>query len=67
MNNTLLRLALLLGHIILNVVLVAWITTYDISGSWINFLVFIVLIMVLLFLFIRHLLLFIQFLKNKSR
>lgn len=67
MNNTLLRLALLLGHIIANVVLVAWFTSYDITGSWLSFLVFVAAMMVLLFLFIRHLLLFIQFLKNRSR
>jgi hypothetical protein len=65
MNNSLLRLALLLGHIMLNVVVVAWLTTYDITGSWISFLVFIAMMLLLLFFFIRHLLLFIQFLKNK--
>ena len=67
MVHTLLRLAALLGHIVLNVILIAWITSYDISGSWVGFILFLLAVTLMLFLLIRHLLLFIHYLKNKSR
>jgi hypothetical protein len=59
------RTALLLVHIILNIVVITRLTDFDLTGSWLVFTGFILLVFILLFLFIRHFLSFFQFLKNK--
>jgi LPXTG-motif cell wall-anchored protein len=66
MNNLFIRVAAFLLHIVLNAVIVAYVTNYDISGSWLSFIGFLLLALLLLFLFIRHLISFIQFIKTKT-
>ena len=53
-------------HIFLNFILVSYLMRFDLTGSWIGFILFILLILVLMVLFILHLLSFIQFLKSRS-
>jgi hypothetical protein len=67
MNNRLLLRALAITiHIFLNFFLVTWLMKFDITGSWINFFLFIIAVAVLIVLFVIHLLSFILFIKTRS-
>jgi hypothetical protein len=65
MNTLILRIGLLLFHIFLNVVIIAYLTRYDVAGSWMATAGFVLLLFVLLAFFIIHLLSFIRFYKHK--
>ena len=67
MNNFFLRIGAILLHALLNIILVSWITNYDISGSWIAVIGFLCLLFLLVILFIKHLLSFIQYIKTKTK
>jgi hypothetical protein len=67
MNTTFLRTFLLLLHAAANFLLVTWLVDFDITGSWIRFIGFIVLLLALLYFFIRHVLSYIYFLKTKTK
>jgi len=67
MNNTILRVGALFIHVIVNIVIVAYVTRYDISGSWLSFAGFMVLLFILLIAFIKHLISFISFIKTKTK
>jgi hypothetical protein len=67
MNNGLLFRAVAISvHIFLNFILVSYLMRYDLTGSWVNFTLFIVFMLILLALFVKHLLSFIMFIKSKS-
>ena len=67
MNNRMLFRALAITlHIFLNFILVSYLMRFDLTGSWIGFILFILALLVLLVLFIKHFLSFIQFLKSRS-
>ena len=66
MNSLFLRVGALLAHVILNIVIVAYATDYDVSGSWLAFIGFLILLFILLALFLKHLISFIQFIKTKT-
>jgi hypothetical protein len=67
MNQMLLRTAAIVLHAVANFVLVSVLLNYDISGSWAGFLGFVALILVLIYLFIRHLLSYIYYIKTKNK
>jgi hypothetical protein len=67
MNILLMRVVAILLHAVANFLLVTWLTNFDISGSWLAAGGFVVLLAILLFLFIKHILSFIYFLKTKSK
>jgi hypothetical protein len=64
MNKLLVRIAAILIHSLLNFIIVSWLLNYDISGSWLAFFIFILVVLVLLYLFIRHIISFIYFIKR---
>ena len=53
-------------HIVLNFILVSYLLRFDLTGSWIGFILFILVLLVLLVLFLKHLFSFIQFIKSRS-
>ncbi len=66
MNALIIRTLAFLFHILLNVVLVGWLVNYDLTGSWLTFTGFILVLMILLVLFFKHLVSFIYFIKSRS-
>ena len=67
MNNLLWRTALILVHAVVNFFVVTFLLDYDITGSWLRLTGFILLILFLLFLFIKHLVSYIYFIKPKIK
>lgn len=63
-NSLFFRVAALIIHTILNIVIVSKLTDFDLTGSWLGFFGFLILLLLLIFLFIKHLLSFIYFIKN---
>ena len=67
MNPLLLRTAAILLHAVANFLLITTLYNYDLTGSWLKFIGFIILVLFLLFLFIKHLLSYIYFIKTKTK
>jgi hypothetical protein len=67
MDNVLLRTFLLVFHGVANFLFISYLYRYDITGSWLYFIGFIVIVLFLLFLFIKHLLSYIYFIKTKTK
>jgi hypothetical protein len=67
MDHIFVRIGAILAHILLNIIIISYATSYDISGSWLTATGFFLLAFLLLVLFIKHLLSFINFIKNKSK
>ena len=68
MNNLLLRTGAILLHAIANFLLVNYLVNeFDLTGKWILFIGFILLLLVLLYLFVKHVVSYIYFLKTKTK
>ena len=67
MNQMMLRTAAIILHAVANFIVVSVLLNYDISGSWVVFLGFVAVVLVLVYLFIRHLLSYIYYIKTKNR
>jgi hypothetical protein len=67
MNTFFFRIGALLLHALLNIIMVSWLTNYDITGSWLAVTGFLCLLFLLAILFIKHLLSFIQYIKTKTK
>jgi hypothetical protein len=67
MNSVFTRTAALLLHALLNFLLVSWLVNFDITGKWIFFIGFIITLLILLYLFIKHIVSFIYFIKTKTK
>jgi hypothetical protein len=65
MNNTPLRAAAILLHLLLNFFLVSWLMDFDLTGGWIRFALFLTVWLLLLLLFVVHMISFIRFLQSK--
>ena len=63
-SNKIFRTVAILLHAVINFFLVSWMLKYDITGSWAGFVLFIVLCLLLLILFIKHLISFIKYLQS---
>lgn len=63
MNTLFFRTAILLVHILLNFIVVSWFLKFDISGSWVSIVVFIIGLIVLMWVFIRHIISYLSFIK----
>ncbi|HUC80509.1 MAG TPA: hypothetical protein VMR70_06310 [Flavisolibacter sp.] len=63
-NSLTLRLFGILLHAVLNFVAVSYLLNFDISGSWIVFVGFIVAVFFLSYVFLKHLVSFIHFIIN---
>ena len=66
MNHLLFRLAALLLHAVLNFILISYLMDYDITGSWLKVVGFVLLIFMFLIAFIVHLLSFIKLIKTRT-
>lgn len=67
MNAFVLRTVALVLHAVANIIVITLLFNYDITGSWIFFIGFIAILLLLLFLFIKHLLSYIYFIKTKTK
>lgn len=67
MNNLFTRTAAILIHAILNFIIISRLYNYDITGSWLLFFTFIIVVLALLYLFVRHLISFMYFIKTKLK
>jgi len=67
MNSVFTRTAALLLHALLNFLLVSWLVNFDITGKWVFFIGFIIFLLALLYLFIKHIVSFIYFIKTKTK
>ena len=67
MNTILLRTTLLLLHAAANLVLVTWLVSFDITGKWVSFIGFIFVLLLLMYLFIRHIISLIDFFKTRTK
>jgi len=67
MNNTSLRTAAILLHAIINFLLVNWLVNFDVTSKWLFFIGFIIFLLLLLFLFVKHIISFIYFIKSKTK
>ena len=65
MNNTLIRTVLLILHALLNFFIISYIMDFDITGSWLRVILFVLLLMVLLYFFILHAIHYGKLLKSK--
>lgn len=63
-QNKIARTLAILIHGLTNFLLVSWMLQYDITGSWMGFTLFIVLCLLLLVLFVKHLVSFIKYLQS---
>ena len=64
MNSLIWRSTALLLHAAANFFLISYLFRYDITGSWLYFIGFIAIALILLYLFIRHLVSYIYFIKK---
>jgi hypothetical protein len=67
MNTLSVRTAAIIIHAIANFLLVTYLLAIDITGSWLYFIGFILIIALLLYLFIKHLVSYIYFIKIKTK
>jgi len=64
LSGKIFRTLAILLHAILNFFLVSWMYKFDITGSWAGVLLFIILCLLLLMLFVKHLVSFIKYLQS---
>lgn len=62
--NKLVRTLAILGHALLNYVLISLMYRFDITGSWMMFSLFLLLCLALVVLFIVHIISFYKYLQN---
>lgn len=67
MNTLFLRTTAILLHAAANFIVVSWLMGFDISAKWLSFTGFIIVLLALLYLFIRHIVSFIYFLKTRTK
>ncbi len=67
MNTLLFRVGAILMHVFLNIVIVSYVTRYDVTGSWIAMTGFVLLLFIMLGLLVMHIMSFLNFLKHKAK
>jgi hypothetical protein len=65
MNNVLFRTVLIILHALLNFFIISYIMDFDITGSWLRLILFVLLLMILLYFFIIHVIFYSKLLKSK--
>ena len=63
-KNKMIRTSGILLHALVSFLLINWMFKYDIAGSWLGFTLFIIICLLLLMLFTRHLVSFIRYLQS---
>lgn len=64
MNPFLIRTFFLVVHIVANIALVSYLVNFDLGESSLRFVLFILIMAILVLLFAKHLISFIQFIKS---
>lgn len=64
-NYLTLRIFSIILHAVLNFIFVSYLTDFDLTGSWIVFIGFIIVVFFLSYVFLTHLVSFIHYIKNK--
>ena len=67
MNALLLRTFFLLLHAVANFLIVTTLLNYDLTGSWLYFTAFIAIVLLLIIIFVKHILSYINFIKPKPK
>ena len=67
MDNMFLRAVAIILHALANFVAVSYLLNYDITSSWLATICFVVVVLLLLFLFIKHIVSFINFIKTHQK
>ncbi|MBC6490366.1 hypothetical protein ACFSQD_08595 [Flavihumibacter stibioxidans] len=67
MNNIFWRVTALFLHAMGNIIAGSYLTSFDITGSWLYVSIFVLVMILLLFLFITHLFSFIKYIKTNSK
>jgi hypothetical protein len=65
MNKRLFRTLILILHALLNFFIVSYVMDYDLTGSWLRIILFVLLMLVLLYFFILHLVAYYKLVKPK--
>jgi len=65
LNSFILRVAAIIIHAILNFIAISYMVNFDITGSWIKFVAFTLAVFGMFYLFLLHIVSFINFLKKK--
>ena len=66
-NSLSFRIIALLIHAAANFFLLNWLINFDITSKWIFFIGFIIVLLALLYFFVKHTIAFIYFLKTKLK
>ena len=64
-NQLFLRIVAIILHAVLNFIAVSYLTDIDLTGSWIVFIGFVLVLIFLSLLFIKHLVTFINYIISK--
>ncbi len=65
MNKLLFRTLILILHTLLNVFILTYVMDYDLTGSWLRIILFVLLILTLMYFFLLHILSYYKFVKSK--
>ena len=64
-NSLTLRIFSIVLHAVFNFIIVSYLTDFDLTGSWIVFTGFLIVVFFLSYVFLKHLAIFIHYIKNK--
>ena len=67
MNSVFTRTSLLVLHAIASVILLTYIVKFDISGRWLSFVGFVLLLFALMYLLVRHIISYVSYIKTKIK
>jgi len=67
MNPLLLRTIALLVHAALSLLIANWLLNFDITSRWLYFAGFIIVLLILLYFFVRHIISFLYFIKTNQK
>jgi len=65
MNKLLFRTLILILHTLLNVFILTYVMDYDLTGSWLRIILFVLLVLALLYFFLLHIVAYYKFVKPK--
>jgi undecaprenyl pyrophosphate phosphatase UppP len=67
MKNVSFRIIALLLHVVVSFLCINWFLNFDITGKWIFFIGFIIVLLALMYLLVKHVIAFLYFLKTKLK
>jgi hypothetical protein len=67
MDNYVIRIAAIIAHVLLNIVIISFLTDFDITARWITTIAFVLIIFLLFVMLIKHVVSFINYIKTKTK